>query len=52
VTALYERGAAVPCNRQAVLADGIRSADKDGALARAGISRPRYLTVSVDVILA
>jgi hypothetical protein len=52
VAALYERGAAVPCERQAVLAGGMRGADKDGALARAGITRSGYLTVSVDVILA
>jgi len=52
VAALYERSAAVLCDRQAVFAVGIRGADKQRALARAGISPSRYLTVSVDLTLA
>jgi Zeta toxin len=44
--------AGVPAERRAVLAGGLRGADKDTALRRAGVDRGRYLTVSVDGMLA
>jgi hypothetical protein len=52
VTALYQRGRDVPCDRAAVMAGGLRGADKDDALARADVDRARYLTVSIDGVLA
>jgi Zeta toxin len=52
VTALYRQAVSVPCERKVVLAGGLRGSDKDGALAKAGIHRSRYLTVSVEEILA
>jgi predicted kinase len=52
VAALYRQAVSVPCERQVVLAGGLRGSDKDGALAKAGIHRSRYLTISVDAILA
>ena len=51
VTAFYQRGRAVPRDRLAVLAGGMRGADKDGALARAGVDPSRYLTISIDAVL-
>jgi Zeta toxin len=51
VAALYRQAASVPCERKVVLAGGLRGADKDGALAKAGLHRSRYLTVSIDSIL-
>jgi len=52
VTALYRQAVSVPCERKVVLAGGLRGADKDGALAKAGLRRSSYLTVSIDLILA
>lgn len=51
VAALYRRGRDVPRDRVAVLAGGMRGADKAGALARAGVDPSRYLTVSIDGVL-
>jgi hypothetical protein len=51
VTALYRQAVSVPCERKVVLAGGLRGADKDAALAKAGLHRPRYLTISIDSIL-
>jgi hypothetical protein len=42
----------VPCDRVAVMAGGLRGADKDDALARADVDRARYLTISIDGVLA
>jgi hypothetical protein len=52
VTALYQRGRDVPRDRLAVLAGGLRGADKDSALARGGVDPAKYLTVSIDAVLA
>jgi len=52
VAALYEQAAAVPCERRAVFAGGLRGADKDGALAGAAIDRSRYFAISIDLVLA
>lgn len=52
VIRLYQRGRDVPCGRLAVMAGGLRGADKDDALARADVDRGRYLTVSIDGVLA
>jgi hypothetical protein len=52
VAALCDRAAAVPCERRAVLAGGLRGAAKDEALAGSGIDRGRYFVVSVDLVLA
>jgi hypothetical protein len=51
VTALYQRGRGVPADRLAVLAGGMRGADKDGALARAGVEPSLYLSISIDAVL-
>jgi hypothetical protein len=51
VAALYEQDTAVPCERRAVFAGGLRGAAKDEALAGAGIDRGSYFTVSVDLVL-
>ena len=39
VAALYEQAAAVPCERNAVFAGGLRGADKNSALAAAAVRR-------------
>ncbi len=49
---MYQSAAAVPCERVAVIAGGLPGADKAGALAEAGVDRSRYLTVSIDAVLA
>ena len=49
---MYQSAAAVPCERVAVIAGGLPGADKAGALAEAGLDRSRYLTVSIDAVLA
>ncbi|MGH3276933.1 MAG: zeta toxin family protein [Streptosporangiaceae bacterium] len=46
------RQVAVPAERKAVLAGGLRGADKAAALSKAGLDRGRYLNVSVDAVLA
>jgi hypothetical protein len=51
VAALYAAGASVACDRRAVLAGGLRGSGKDAELARAGVSRAGYLTVSIDLVL-
>jgi len=51
VAALREQALAVPRERRAVLAGGLRGADKGGALAAAGIDRGRHLMVSIDLVL-
>jgi hypothetical protein len=52
VAGLYGAAAAVPAERRAVLAGGLRGADKDTALDKAGLDRARYLLISVDAVLA
>lgn len=52
VAEMYAGAAAVPCERVAVIAGGLPGADKDTALADAGVDRSRYLTVSIDAVLA
>jgi Zeta toxin len=52
VTGLYQRGRDVPCDRVAVMAGGLPGADKDAALAGAGVGRSGFLTVSIDGVLA
>lgn len=49
---LCRRAVGVPGERKAVLAGGLRGADKSAALDQAGVDRARYLTVSVDGVLA
>ena len=52
VDGLYRQAAGVPGERRAVLAGGLRGADKGAALDKAGVDRARYLTISVDGMLA
>jgi hypothetical protein len=52
VDGLYRQAAGVPAERRAVLAGGLRGADKGAALDKAGVDRARYLTISVDGMLA
>jgi hypothetical protein len=52
VAELYQRGRDVPCERISVMAGGLRGADLDGAMAQAGVVRSRYLTLSIDAVLA
>jgi hypothetical protein len=52
VASLYQAAAAVPAERRAVLAGGLRGADKDAALDKAGVNRARFLLISVDAVLA
>jgi hypothetical protein len=42
----------VPAERRLVLAGGLRGADKDAALDKAGVDRARFLVISVDRVLA
>lgn len=51
VAGLYQRAAAVPCERLAVIAGGLPGGDKPAVLAAASVDRGRYLTVSVDAVL-
>jgi hypothetical protein len=51
VTGLYQRGRDVPRGRAAVMVGGLPGADKDAALAEAGVDRSGFLTVSVDAVL-
>ena len=51
VAALYEHAAAVPCERRAVFAGGLRGADKNRALAAAAADPGRYFAVSIDLVL-
>ena len=41
----------MPCDREAVLAGGLRGSDKGAALAAAGLDPDGYFLVSVDVVL-
>jgi Zeta toxin len=52
VDGLYRPAAGLPGERKAVLAGGLRGADKGAALNQAGVDRARYLTISVDGVLA
>jgi zeta toxin len=52
VAGLYGQAAGVPGERRAVLAGGLRGADKKTALDKAGVDRSRFLLVSVDTVLA
>jgi len=52
VAELSAAAAAVPCERAAVIAGGLPGADKVQALDDSGLDRSRYLTVSIDAILA
>jgi hypothetical protein len=52
VAEMYQAAAAVPCERAAVIAGGLPGAGKAGALDEAGVDRSRYLTVSIDAVLA
>jgi hypothetical protein len=51
VAEVYGQAGDVPCERSSIMAGGLRGADKDGALAQAGVDRARYLTISVDRVL-
>lgn len=51
VASLYEQAAAVPCERRAVFVGGLRGADKDAALAAAGITPGSYFTISMDRVV-
>ena len=52
VAQMYRAAASVPCERVAVIAGGLPGADKAARLAEAGVDRSRYLTVSIDAVLA
>jgi predicted kinase len=52
VAAMYGRADAIPCERKAVLAGGLPGANTAGALTQAGIDASRYMTISIDAILA
>ena len=52
VAEMYRAAAPVPCERVAVIAGGLPGADKAAPLAEAGVDRSRYLTVSIDAVLA
>jgi Zeta toxin len=52
VAEMYQAAAAVPCERAAVIAGGLPGAGKADALDEAGVDRSRYLTVSIDAVLA
>jgi hypothetical protein len=52
VDGLYRQAARVPGERKAVLAGGLRGADKAAALGKAGVDPARYLVISVDAVLA
>jgi len=47
----YRRAEALPAGREAVMAGGLRGADKTSALAQAGIDQAQYLVISIDDIL-
>jgi Zeta toxin len=51
VAAFYYHAADFPCERKAIMAGGLRGADKDNALASSGIDRSQYLLISVDAVL-
>jgi hypothetical protein len=51
VAEIYQAAAAVPCERDAVIAGGLPGADKAAALDQAAVDRSRYLTVSIDAVL-
>jgi hypothetical protein len=52
VDGLYRQAAGVPGERRAVLAGGLRGADKAAALDKAGVDPARYLVISVDAMLS
>jgi hypothetical protein len=52
VQGLYGQAGGVPGERRAVLAGGLRGADKQAALDKAGVDRARFLLISVDAVLA
>ena len=52
VAEMYRSAAGVPCERAAVIAGGLPGADKSAALDEGGVDRDRYLSVSVDAVLA
>jgi hypothetical protein len=52
VDGCYRAAAGVPGERRAVLAGGLRGADKAAALGKAGVDPARYLVISVDAMLA
>jgi Zeta toxin len=51
VDGLFRQAAGVPGERKAVLAGGLRGADKAAALDKAGVDPARYLVISVDAML-
>jgi len=51
VDGLCRQAAGVPGERRAVLAGGLRGADKAAALDKAGVDPARYLVISVDAVL-
>jgi hypothetical protein len=48
VASMYQRAGGVPCEREAVMADGLRGAS---ALSQADVDPSRYLTISIDWVL-
>ncbi len=52
VAAMYARAGLVPCEREAIMAGGLRGADTAGVLTQAGIDTSQFLTISIDGILA
>jgi hypothetical protein len=51
VARMYGAAAAVPCERQAVMAAGLPGADRRAAAARCGTDLSRYLPLSVGAVL-
>jgi Zeta toxin len=51
VTGMYERADGVPCERDAVIAGGLRGTDKASALAQAAVNQSHYLTISIDLVM-
>lgn len=52
IASMYEQARSVPCDRKAVMVGGLPGADTASALTQAGIVASRYLTISIDAILA
>lgn len=52
VAGMYEQAASVPCEREAIMAGGLPGANTAGVLTQAGIDASRYMTISIDAILA
>jgi hypothetical protein len=50
VAAMYQRAAAVPCERESVMAAGLPGADTSAVLGEAGVDRSQFLVIRLDDI--